>query len=140
MFGGKTDHQTVGKTHNVGTTGAKTTLHTVVIGTGGIGNGDGTLVNGHDIIAAVGGRNGKFLVDAQVNGLQKLAVTEDLGVGGSLPGHQNIDAQTETERQNKADENDPFFCCQPDHPFCRKYPRQYSKISEKTQEKVVKYP
>ena len=65
---GKTDHQTVGKAHNIGAAGAKSTLHTVVIGAGGIGNGDGALVNSYDIIAAIGGRNGEFLVDPQVNG------------------------------------------------------------------------
>ena len=140
MLGGKTDHQTVGKAHNIGAAAAKTTFHTIVIRAGGIGNGDGALVNGHDVMATVSGRDGEFLVDAQVNGLQKFAVTEDLGMGGSLPGHQNKDAQTDAESQYKAHQHNPLFCCHQDHPFCRKYPRQYSKISEKTQEKVVKSP
>ena len=136
----KTDGNLIGKTHDFCAVVAETPVHAVVIGAGGIGNGDGALVNGHDVMATVSGRDGEFLVDAQVYSTKKSAVAEDLGVGGRVSGQQKKDAQTDAQDQQNADQQEPFFCCHQDHPFCRKYPRQYSKISEKTQEKVVNSP
>ena len=52
-----------------------------------------TLPDGHDVMAAAGGGDGEFLIEAQVNGVQNLAVADDLGMGGSVPGYQKPGTQ-----------------------------------------------
>jgi hypothetical protein len=86
------DHQTVGKTHDIGAAVAIATVHTVVVGAGSFGHGDLAVLNSDDIVA-VSGLYGELLILMQRNGFDHLAVAGDLCGSGGLTGHQKIETQ-----------------------------------------------
>ena len=74
----KADHQLIRQAHDIRATAAKTAVHTVVIGAACIGDSDFSVLNGDDVVAAVGRFDGKFLIHIQTDGAQNLTVAEDL--------------------------------------------------------------
>ena len=79
-FTQKGDHQAVGKTYDLGTGIAESTVHAIAVRAISPGDRNLAVPDGDDIGTAVIG-DGEFLVDPQVNGADDLTMGGDFGHG-----------------------------------------------------------
>ena len=103
------DHQTVGQANNIGAAVAVAPVHTVMVGAGSFDHCDFAILDA-DFIVTGAAVDHKRLVDTKVYGMQNLALTEDLGMGGSFAGEKQESAQTGADQQKKKEKKDPGFC------------------------------
>ena len=110
-----------------------------MVRTGGFRYGDLTVLYG-DGVGAVVTIDDDLPVNAQVQGMQQVAVTDDLSVGGCFSGEQQGNTQTTADKKQNSKQNDPGSCFHGGDLARVKYTGRilgkYNKFVRKTQEKV----
>ena len=90
----KVNDQLIRQAHDVRAGSAEATLHAVVVGTGGVRDGDFAILHGDDIFTAVFGCYGKLLVFTQVYRFHHFSAAGNFSKGGvRLPAKNEKTAQ-----------------------------------------------
>jgi len=93
----KTDYQLVGQTHDLGTAVAESPVHAVVIRAVCFRYTDLAVFDVDHIFPAASVADINLAVNAQIDCVHDLTITEDLGMGSCFAGHQQKDAQPQAD-------------------------------------------
>ena len=96
------DDQLIRQAHNVRAGSAEAPFHAVVVGAGGVRDGDFAILHGDDIFAAVFESYGKLLVFTQVYRFHHFSAAGDLGKGGVWPLAKDKKAAQQAEQKHPA--------------------------------------
>ena len=96
------DDQLIRQAHNVRAGSAEAPFHAVVVGAGGPGNSNFTVLDGEHVFTAVGGRYGKLLIFPQIYRFHHFSAAGDLGKGGVWPLAKDKKAAQQAEQKHPA--------------------------------------
>ena len=103
------DDKLIGQTHDIRAAGAEAPLHAVVVGAGGVRDGDFAVPNGNDVLTAVFGCYGKLLIFMKIYRFYEFAAAGNFRKSRLRPRAQYPKASQQAEKKRCAQKQYPRF-------------------------------